>query len=135
MKRLTTVIVSLIFVVALCSPAFGVANDTKKAANGKIVTITGLDTTDWSSTVSGVNGLGTPGDIELWAIIFYPSATDDRMVINDGGEDGNEIWDSGKTPDDYTPRLFYFPPGTKCKPYIDIDDRTGTDIKVIIYLR
>ena len=135
MKKLTTVILSIAFIFALSFQAFGVANVTTKAANGKVITITGLDTTDWYSVTSGVNGLGTPGDVEIWAVIFYPSATDDRMVINDGGAAGNVIWDSGVCADAYDTRVFYFPPGTKGKPYIDITDRTGTTLKLIIYLR
>lgn len=135
MKRTTILILSMVFIFALSFSAFGAANVTTKAANGKVVTITGLDADDWYSVYGGVNGLGTPGDIEIWAIMFFPSATDDRMVINDGGADEEELWDSGICADKYDTRVFYFPPGTKAKPYIDIDDRTGTAIKVKLYLR
>ena len=126
MKKLTTLLISLMFTLILCFPAFG-ANTT--VPGQKCITITGLDA-DWDSTANGY-----PQALDIWAVVFYPGATDDSMVINDGGADEDAFYESGVCADKYDARVLYFPPGTKVKPYIDTDDIDVTGAKVKIYFR
>ena len=129
MKKLTTLLMSLMFTLILCFPAFGV-NATEKGK--KCITITGLDA-DWYATAEGY-----PMALDVWAVVFYPSATNDRMILNDDGADTDPFFDSGLCADTYDVRIIYFPPGTKVKPYFDTHDATlGTaaNAKVKIYFR
>lgn len=129
MKKLTTLFISLILAIALCFPVFG-ANTTVKGE--KCITITGLDA-DWHSTANGY-----PQALDVWAVVFYPSATDDRMILNDNGADNDAFYDSGLCADTYDARVVYFAPGTKVKPYFDTDDAvlgTAANAKVKIYFR
>ena len=134
MKKLTTVIVSFMFAIALCYPAFGAATTVP---GQKCITITGLDdgdaTTDWWASK-----VGYPNKLDIWCIVFYPSATGDRLYVNDGGLDADVIYDSGLCSDTYDPRVVYYPPGMKVEPVIDTSDCTfGTDanVSVKIYFR
>lgn len=117
------------FVIALCYPAFGVNVTTP---GQKCITITGLDA-DWHSTLNGY-----PQALDIWCVVFYPSATNDRMILNDDGADEDPFFDSGLCADTYDARVVYFPPGTKVKPYFDTDDATlgtASSAKVKIYFR
>lgn len=136
MKKLTPLLISLVLTVILCFPAFG-ANVTDKAANGKIITITGLDT-DWWSTKPGPNGLGTPGDLEIEKIIFYPGATGDIMIIHDGAIDSEEVGYLGTCADVYDRIEITFETPKKCQPVIDISDctlGTAANARVVIHLK
>jgi len=129
MKKLTTLLVSLIFTVMLCLPAFG-ANVTVKGK--KCITITGLDA-DWYATTEGY-----PSDLDIWCVVFYPSATGDIMVIHDDGLDTWVPFESGESADKYDKTILYLPPGMKIKPVIDISDctlGTAANAKVKIYFR
>ena len=129
MKKTTTLIVSLLLVFALC---FLIIGATGKTPGLKWVTLDTFDT-DWYSVTAGY-----PQALDVWAVVFYPSATDDRMILNDGGEDATAFYDSGLCANTYDARTFYFPPGTKVKPYFDTDDGAlgdGSAAKVIIYYR
>jgi len=135
MKKLTTLLISLMLTVALCYPAFGASAGTAKGE--KCITITGIDPadgdTDWYSTK-----VGYPYDLDIWCIVFYPSATNDIMIIHDDGLDTWELFDSGKCADTYDARVLYFPPRTMIRPVIDASDCTiGTpaNAKVKIYFR
>jgi len=130
MKKLTTLLVSLIFTVMLYLPAFG-ANTTTPGE--KCITIVFDGTTDWYSTKEGY-----PNGLDIWCIVFYPSATDDIMIIHDDGLDTWEPFESGLSADKYDKSVLYFPPRTMVKPVIDISDctlGTAANAKVKIYFR
>ncbi len=106
------------------------ANTTTVGQN--TIQITGLDA-DWIySTVMGIAG----AQCFITAIEFIPSATDDRMIIHDGGIDDAAIFDSGPCVDEYSIKYVTFNPPKPCDPVIDISDCTlGTpaNAKVVIH--
>ena len=129
MKRSIFLVIGIIFIVVVGLMSLA-ANTTDPAE--KLITITGLDE-DWYGT-----NVGYPNGIELWAIIFYPSATGDRMIIHDNGLDNDEIFDSGIVADQNDRTVFYCPPKMFVKPVIDISDctiETATSAVVKIYYR
>lgn len=132
MKKLTTLFISLMLTLILCFPAFSATVKGKKC-----ITVTGIDpadgTTDWYATEEGY-----PTHLDIWCIVFYPSATGDIMKIHDDGLDTWEVFDSGESADKYDKTILYLPPGTKVKLVIDASDCTiGTpaNAKVKIYFR
>ena len=134
MKKTTTLIISLLLVFALCFPVFGAATTVP---GEKCITITALDTAD-ATTDWWASKVGYPQKLELWCIIFYPSAVSDRLYVHDGGLDTDVIFDSGLCADAYDPRVIYFPPGMKVEPVIDVSDcafTTDANVSVKIYYR
>jgi hypothetical protein len=129
MKRLIYALIGLVMIVSIGLIFLG-ANSTSPGV--KHITITGLDE-DWVLADAGLTS-----DIDLWAIVFYPSATDDQMIIHDDGIDGDEIFDSGLCADKYDRIVLYFPPRFFVSPVIDITDctlTTAANAKVKIYYR
>jgi len=129
MKKYIFLAIGIFFVLAIGLITMG-ANTTDPAV--KLITITGLDD-DWYGIKQGF-----PNGIELWAVVFYPSATNDRMIIHDGGLDNDEIFDSGTVADSYDRTVLYYPPKTFVKPVIDITDctlGTAASARVKIYYR
>jgi len=100
------------------------------AIGAHCVTITGLDA-DWDST----SHFNFP--LDIWCIVFYPSATGDQMIIHNGDLDDEEFYDSDEVADAYDTRVIYFPPNST-NPVIDISDctlGTAANAKVKIYYR
>lgn len=133
MKKIFLAIALVLLIPAL---SFAV-NTTTVSTNNRSITITGLDD-DWHWSVELDGEAREVEHGQIWAIIFYPSAADDRMVIHDGGIDTGVVFDSWPTADDDDPRIIYYPPGTKVELVIDITDctlSTPASAQVIIMLR
>ena len=129
MKRLIYALIGITLVVSVSLIFLG-ANTTNPGV--KHITITGLDE-DWFLADADLTT-----DIDLWAIVFYPSATDDQLIVHDDGIDGDEIFDSGLCADKYDRTVLYYPPGFFVNPVIDITDctlGTAANAKVKIYFR
>ncbi|MHC4413560.1 MAG: hypothetical protein ACYSW6_11440 [Planctomycetota bacterium] len=127
-----------IFILAfLLIPAITfAANTTTVGPSEKSIEITGLDvnwvwTTDLAAESSNVS------QAKVKAIIFYPSAANDRMIIRDGGIDEATIFDSGAVSGADDPRIVYIDPPSKIELVIDISDctlDTAANAKVVILL-
>lgn len=128
----------LVIALVLLVPLFAFAvNTTTVSTNNRTITITGLDDNwTWSTDLSSEDNEVKHG--QVWAIIFYPSAQSDRMIIHDGGIDTGVAFDSGLASGSDDPRIMYYPPGAKMELVIDITDctlSTPASAKVIIMLR
>jgi hypothetical protein len=125
MKKLKLFV--LLLILFFCTPLYA-ANVVAIGAN--CVTITGLDEDwDWGDTYNY--------PLDIWCIVFYPSATDDRMIVHNGDIDDEEFFDSDKVADEYDTRVIYFPPNS-IVPVIDISDctlGTAASAKVKIIFR
>ena len=126
-------------ILAFSTYAFA-ANTTVVTAQDQVITITGLDE-DWdASTESETSGLLRNGVLRVWRIVFIPSATDDRMIIRDGGIDDPEFFDTGKCGDAYDVRTLKVDSEDEIllvNPVIDISDctlGTAANAKVMIYI-
>ena len=123
----------LIITLCILFSFYGIAYGVNTTAIGdNCVTITGLDA-DWWATLSNLIY-----DLDVSMIVFYPSATNDRMIIHNGSLDADEFFDSGLCADTYDVRVLYYPPGYLVQPVIDISDctlGTAANAKVKIYFR
>jgi len=139
MKTLIKLLVIASMVFLFSSYAFAV-NTTVVTAQDQVITITGLDPAgeDWdASTETETMGLLRNGVLKVWAVVFIPSATDDRMIIRDDGIDEPEFFDPGKNADAYDSRVLYFREPLEVNPVIDVSDCTITtpaNAKVMIYI-
>ena len=114
------------------------ANTTIVTDQNQVITITGLDE-DWdASTETETMGLLRNGILKVWMVVFIPGATDDRMIIRDGGIDAAEFFDAGPQADSYDARVKYFIEPLEVNPVIDISDcilGTAANAKVMIYIQ
>ena len=88
---------------------------------------------DWDYT----DAKGTDVGMRTRAIIWLPSAADDQLIINEGGNDGPSIvdWTAGGVSD--TKQIAFGSRGVALKPYIEFGDQTFTttgNVKVIFIL-
>jgi len=109
------------------------ANSADTTINGKIVQVTYSGTgDDWNhDTNAGLKHM------HVRAIIWYPGAANDILVINEGGIDGASIvqWKASAITD--TKQIVFGSPGVRLHPYIDLTDCTYgaiTGTKIIFIL-
>lgn len=96
--------------------------DTLKAGNIIEVTYTDLGD-DWNYKDDG----GFRGAIKVKSILWHPTIDGDKLVINEGGNDGPSIVHVEASADDETKHLT-FDEGIWMKPYIDKSDcKFGTN--------
>ena len=107
--------------------------------SGNVIELTNLDA-DWSWTTTFPDAVGTKREynhgIRVQTIIFYPSAANDILVLEEGSDTGPEIFPI-KCADTYDQRAM--PPlnGIRIKPVFDYTDSTiGTpaNAKIVIIL-
>ena len=105
--------------------------DTLKAGNVIEVTYSGTGD-DWNHKDDG--GFNHP--IKVKSIIWYPTANNDKLVINEGGNDGPSIVQWEASADNDTKQI-NFANGMWMKPYIDLTDctfGTVTSTKIIFHI-
>lgn len=127
MKKIVLFISLVILLIA--SSAFAVT----ATKSGNVVEITTLDA-DWNYTSTFTTGYENTHGIRVQAIIFYPSAANDILALEEGS-DGPEIFPV-KCNDTYDQRVLYLN-GARIKPYFDESDSTiGTaaNAKIVIIL-
>jgi hypothetical protein len=119
------------------------ANTTTAGSSLQVIQIVFDGSTDWSWETE-IEALGLSSGVEnrlkqapIVAIVFYPSAANDRMVINDSTENGAAYFDSGIVTGDDDPRIIHYELPRNVALYIDADDYTlGTpaNAKVLIFV-
>lgn len=100
------------------------------------VTYTGAGL-DWSYLFSNSP---FPDGMKVYSIEFNPGAANDKLVVNEGGNDGASIIHV-ECVDENDDKIKYFHPnGRWMKPYIDLSDCTfgagadATGVKIIFHL-
>ena len=105
--------------------------DTSKSGKVVQVTYTGSGA-DWNHlTDAGYNAF------YVRAIIWYPTANNDKLIINEAGIDGPSIVHWEASADNDTKQIVFGHPGVKLHPYIDLTDctfGTVTSTKIIFIL-
>ena len=92
--------------------------------SGSTINIVPDGTTDWVWSTDLDSGLVQAGAICLKSIQIIPTATDDRIIIHDGGLNTAPLFDTGLIATKYDVRTIYFNPPRWCKPVIDASDCT-----------
>lgn len=135
MKRLFICLIAcLVFPFAALA-----ANTTNISTSGFSIEITGLDA-DWYWETEIAANTSIPEkfkDAKIAAIVFYPSAANDRFIIHDGGIDEAAFFDSGLVSAASDPRVLYYIPAKQANLIIDISDctmNTAANCKVVILL-
>lgn len=129
MKRFSLVIGLIVLLVA--ANAFAIS----ATRSGNVIEISTLDA-DWAWTDTFTSGYPYANGIRAQYIIFYPSAANDILVLEEGSDSGPEIFPV-KCNDTYDQRIVY-PGATRIKPVFDYTDSTITtpaDAKIIILLQ
>lgn len=107
------------------------ANTT--TVSGSNIQIVPDGSTDWIWSDDLDAGLVAAGAIKVRSIQVIPSATNDRIIVHDGGIDNAPVFDTGALADAYDTRVYYFDPPVWMKPVIDASDCTfGTAANVRI---
>ena len=105
--------------------------DTTKA--GKVVQVTySGGGADWNHSTDGGYA-----HMHIRAILWYPTANNDKLVINEGGIDGPSIVQWEASADNDVKSISFGHPGVRLHPYIDFTDctfgtTTSTKITFII---
>ena len=136
MKKLIKLLVLALF-LSFASYTFA-ANTIVVTDQNQVITITGLDEDFDASLATETMGLLRNGILKVWAVVFIPSATNDRMIIRDNGIDEPEFFDPGPYADSYDARVLYFIEPLEVNPVIDISDcilGTAANAKVMIYIQ
>jgi hypothetical protein len=92
--------------------------------SGSTIKIDPDGATEWVWSTDLDTGLVQAGSICLRSIQVIPTATNDRVIIHDGGLNTAPLFDTGLLADAYDVRIVYFVPPRWCKPYIDASDCT-----------
>jgi len=106
--------------------------DTLKAGHFIQVTYSGTGA-DWAYTSAGYGN----GALKIKSIMWFPTAANDILIINEGGIDGPSIVHAKASADTDTMRFTFGEGGTWMKPYIDLTDcmfGTVTSTKIIFEL-
>jgi hypothetical protein len=106
--------------------------DTTKAGHFVQVMYSGTGA-DWAYTDMGFGS----GAVKVKSIMWFPTATDDVLIINEGGIDGPSIVHAKAADDTDTLQFLFGDGGTWMKPYIDLTDctfGTVTSTKIIFEL-
>src|SRR5574343_242860 len=113
------------------------ANTTAVSTSNLAIQITGLDADwYWETEIAASTSISqVVKQAKIKAIIFYPSAANDRLIIHDGGLDTAAFFDSGLTSAAADPRIIYYVPAKQANLVIDISDCTmniAANCKVVI---
>ena len=93
--------------------------DTTKAGHFVQVMYSGTGA-DWAYTSMGFGS----GEVKVKSIMWFPTAANDILIINEGGIDGPSIIHAKASADTDTMRFTFGEGGTWMKPYIDLTDCT-----------
>jgi len=138
MKKLIKILL-IGMVLAFAVYAFA-ANTTNVTNQRQVITITGDLDADWdASTEPKTLGLLRNGILNVWRVVFIPSASGDSLILRDGGLDAAEFFDSGICADRYDKVTFDAPGNEPWKvcPVMDYSDCTmasGSDAKIMLYI-
>jgi len=133
LKKSLVILVALIFI-----PVWALAgNTTSVGSSKKVIQIVPDGSTDWvwEDDLSGQGSTVLRSKIKR--IVFYPSASNDRMIIHDGGIDNAAYFDSGLVSGADDPRTVVYDPPIPVRLVIDATDNTtssAADCKILIYL-
>jgi hypothetical protein len=113
MKMIKPLFLALLLVILA---GFGALAANTETQEGNTIMLVLDGTTNWDSRINN------PGGLNLFMVVFSPSAAGDNLVVRHNGPDGNIIFPGKSVSGE--PLALQFPESLLFKPYIKASDCT-----------